>query len=156
MIRDAIVGSRLPNRAGLYETVLNAHFIMSALRGLSERGVALYFVGELRRSAELPWRSGQLGFYCVASLRRQHRLAAAMLQKDLVTCAVVDAGCPFRASLPLQVQECLPAVEQQVWASFVRAYAGLRLLVVHQSLARTLAAYYTYVVKCISGLLYHF
>lgn len=149
MIRDAAASGRI----GGWGSVVNLHFVLSALSGLGGHGVPLYVVSEARPSLAVPGQ-GQ-GVYCMVSLRVQHRLAAALFQRDHLTCAVSDVGWPYRLALPVFVQACTPVVERATTASVVRTYGAASMLAARRVLADSLSAYYRYVDKCTSFLLYH-
>jgi hypothetical protein len=87
--------------------------------------------------------------YWVVDVQRQHRLAAALLQRDLVTSAVVDVRSPYRVALPVQVHTCAGGVEHAVLTAVIRVYVALRWRAVHRRVLSTLVAYYAYVVKCV-------
>lgn len=134
-------------------SVTNLHFVLSALSGLGGCEVPLYVISEARPSLAMPGR-GQ-GVYCMASLRVQHRLAAALFQRDHLTCAVSDVGWPYRLALPVYVQGCTPALEHAVTAALLRTYGVASMVAARRALADSLSAYYRYVDKCTSFLLYH-
>ena len=144
------VGNWALGQADFRGVVLNAHFVASALCGLGDHEVPLYVVSVAYPTASLPREGGSSGLYCIVNLRCQHRLAAALFQRDFVTCAVTDVAWPYRLALPVYVQGCTAPVSCAVTAAVVRAVAAARLLAARRALACLLADYYVYAVKCIS------
>lgn len=127
---------------------------MSAVGGLGEQEVPLYVVSVARPVVLVPNDDCSDGVYCLASVRHQHRLAAALFQRDFVTCAVLDARWPYRLALPVYVQGCTGAGTHALTVVVVQAFAALRVSAVQRALSRLLADYYAYVGKCTSLVLY--